>query len=235
MIKKIMLGILLIALPVLMSCDGASGDSSTSENDDAKAAAVAFDKVFRPSAAEVTTIFNNATGIETIEAVIKDQIVKFDNPVFNAVVDIALSSGSAESVTALLELIRKGILNPWTLLDETSLSGTHGCVTWSTGVDFDLQLTQSIEDFFNNDWWTVDVLTELEKCGDATGDFNVAISGSRLGVVYKVHVVGTLTLASMPGKSFDLDITYDLEDCLGKWDCVDWSGTVNGVAVGELE
>lgn len=239
MIKKLIFGFLLIALPVFISCynspDEKNNTQTTAETDDATKAATAFDDVFRPSCQEVTTTFNNATEIDTIEAIIKNQIVKFDNPVFNTVLDISLGSWNEESVAALLNLIKLGILNPWTLLDETSLSGKHGCVTWSTGAGFDLQMTEALQDFFNSDWWTVTVLAELEKCGDASGKFNVAISGSRLGVVYQVHVTGTLTLASMPGKTFDLDILYDLENCLGKWDCVEWSGTINGAAVSDPE
>ncbi len=242
MIKKIVFGFLLVALPVFISCYNNTDEKnntqtavSSDENDDAKKAAIAFDDVFRPSCQEVTTSFNSATEIDSIEAIIKNQIVRFDNPVFDSVVDLALSSWSEESVAALLNLIKLGILNPWTLLDETTLSGTHGCVSWSTGAGFDLQLTEALKDYFNSDWWTVTVLAELEKCGDASGKFNVAISGSKLGVVYQVHVTGTLTLESMPGKTFDLDILYDLENCLGKWDCVDWSGTISGVTISNLD
>jgi len=234
MIKKMATGFLfitLLTLPVFLSCDSGSG---TAADRDPQSAAAAFDRAFRPSCVEVTAGLNTVTDIDSIEDIIKEQIVKINNPAFNAILEVAISDLGEESIDTLMALIKSGILNPWTLLDDTSLAGKHGCVTWSAGVDLNLQLTQAIEDYFNNDWWTVNLLAELEECSDVSGEFSVAISGSKLGVVYKVHAVGNFTMASVPESTYAVDIVYDLENCLGKWDCVDWSGTVNGNTISDL-
>lgn len=232
MIKKMMVVLVLIALPGLMSCGNSSRD--VADVADAQIAAVAFDMAFRPSGKEVTNKFNAAVNINSIEDILKQQSLTISNPALDAVVAVGLSNASKESIENLLTVIYNGILNPWTLLDKTSLNGTYGCVTWGTGVNFELQLTEAIEDYFNNNWWTLNVLTKLENCEEVSGNFNVAISGSKLGVVYSVHVIGTLTVASIPDKTFDMDITYNLENCLTEWDCVDWSGTINGYKISDI-
>lgn len=229
MLKKMMLAFLVIALPGLMSCDY----DSSGADPESMAAVEAFDQAFRPSAESVTAEFNDASN-DSILQILSEQDGSFwvENDAFKPVFDAFVANpGSAESIDALLSLIKNALLNPWTLLDTMSLNGTHGCVTWSTGVDFDLQVTQAIQDYLNGKWWTLSVLVDLEECDEVSGQFKVDIAGSKLGIVYTVHVTGELTVDSIPDKVFDLDIIYDLEDAMGEWDSVDWSVAVNGVKI----
>ena len=240
MVKKMMLLLLITAFSVLISCDNAyeSGSLNSQITDESAAdSAVAletFDDAFSPSAEEFSLLFFELLNINSLEDLIEQGNVTLDNPVANAIIQIGLSNASAESIQALLTVIKNGVLNPWSLLDPIVLNGTFGCVSWSTGADFDLQITQAIEDFFNGTWWTFTVQVSLDECSEVSGDLQVDISGSRLGVVYTVHVTGDLTVASMPDKTFDLDILYDLEEALGSWDAVDWSGTINGYEISDL-
>jgi hypothetical protein len=230
MVKKMVLAFLVMVLPAIISCD-----NSSSGGDDERAALESFDMAFRPSAETLTGNFYDATS-GSIEDILAAQDEEFwvENPVLETIIDLGLSGANEESIAALVTLIKNGVLNPWSLLDTTSLNGKHGCVSWSTGVNFDLQLVEAVVDLFNGKWWTLTVQAAMEDCGDVSGDLNVEIAGSRLGVVYTVHVTGELTVASMPDKTFDLDVTYDLKNCFTTWDCVDWSGTVNGYKIKDL-
>jgi hypothetical protein len=231
MIQKMIPVAMAAVLALSFGCDGTTGDGAADE----RAALAAFNEAFAPSAQSLSEgLYAAHNG--SIEAALSLKGADFwaENPVLEAIMDLGLSGAGEESVAALVALIKNGVLNPWTLLDTTSLNGTLGCVTWSTGVAFDLQLVQSVIDLFNGKWWTLTVLAKLEDCSDVSGEFRVVISGSRLGVVYTVHVTGELSVASMPDWVFDLDVLYSLEKALGSWDAVDWSATVNGIAIRDL-
>ncbi len=232
MIRRIIMIVAIAAFSLAISCDGTTGDDAAAA--DSMAAFEAFNNAFAPSGEAYTSNLYTAINQSIIGALTGvGSEFWVENPAIDAIVEVGLSGASPDSINALLSLIHAAVLNPWTLLDTTSLNGTHGCVSWSTGVDFDLQLVQAVKDLFNGKWWTLTVQTSLNECGDVAGQVTVEISGSRLGVVYQVHVYGDITVNSMPDETFALDVLYDLEECFNSWDGVDWSGTVNGYTISD--
>jgi|GEM_PF-1607759 len=225
--------LILSFLPLLYST-GCFSDAVSSDEGQARTGPLIFDDAFRSSGQEFTQTYYYNTN-RCIVDTLNEQGSSFwvENPIKD-IVDLGLSGATQESVDALLQLIHNAVLNPWTLLDNTSLNGTFGCVTWSTGVNFDLQVIQSAYDLFNSDWWTLTVQSSFTNCPSIEGNFLTEISGSRIGVVYQVHVTGTFNVTAIPGEEFDIDIVYNLEECFKTWDCVDWEGTINGITIQDL-
>ena len=235
MYKKIILAIALMAFPFIVSCDYTTNDGVI--NDEAASAANSAFKVFNdafiPSGAEFSGNFYdtiNGSLVEWIINLAQEDEFWFESPAYDAILNIGLSGASQKSIQALLDLINDAILNPWTLLENTSFNGQHGCVSWSVGNDMNLE---TVAGLYNN-FWTLTVQTSFNDCPDLDGQVQTVIYGDRIGIVYSVHVTGNFTVASMPGETFSIDVLYNLEDCFKTWDCVDWEGTINGYQIGDI-
>ena len=114
---------------------------------------------------------------------------------------MGLTNMSSTAKEAFPAPLKRAITNPRVLLDPTSLNGNFDCVTWSTGVDFDLQVWAGLQDLLNGKFWRLTFQVKSEDCSGLSGDFTAAVSGSRLGIVYTVHVTEEFTLEALPDRS----------------------------------